>query len=72
MVKDVSKNYGSYIDINACGGISNGEQAFNLLESGASSVQIYTSLVYEGPSIVKKIKRDLVKQINKRISKDEY
>ncbi len=65
MVKDVSKNYGSYIDINACGGISNGEQAFNLLESGASSVQIYTSLVYEGPSIVKKIKRDLVKQIKK-------
>ena len=68
MVKEVSEVYGSYIDINACGGVSTGKQAFELLESGASSVQIYTSIVYEGPSIVKKINRELVKQFkSKRI-----
>ena len=68
MVKEVSEVYGSYIDINACGGVSTGKQAFELLESGASSVQIYTSIVYEGPSIVKKINRELVKQFKtKRI-----
>ena len=63
MVKEVSKLYGSYISINACGGVSNGNQAFALLESGASSVQIYTSIVYEGPGIVKNIKQDLVTKI---------
>lgn len=66
MVKEVSKVYGSYIDINACGGVSTGKQTFELLESGASSVQIYTSIVYEGPSIVKKINRELVRELKEK------
>jgi dihydroorotate dehydrogenase len=55
--------YGHHININACGGVSNGEEAFQLLESGASSVQIYTSIIYQGPGVVKKIKRELVRKI---------
>lgn len=41
------------------GGIETAEDARERLDCGADLVQIYTSLVYEGPSVVKKILRGL-------------
>ncbi|OGS38536.1 MAG: dihydroorotate dehydrogenase (quinone) [Elusimicrobia bacterium RIFOXYD12_FULL_66_9] len=41
------------------GGIATAEDAKARLESGADLIQIYTALVYEGPSVVKKILRGL-------------
>jgi len=43
-----------------CGGISTGEQARAVLDAGASGVQLYTALVYEGPGIAGAICRDLL------------
>jgi len=37
------------------GGINTPEDAANMLEAGATLVQVYTGLIYEGPSLVKKI-----------------
>jgi dihydroorotate dehydrogenase len=34
-----------------CGGISSGEAAYEFISSGASFLQLYTGLVYEGPSL---------------------
>ena len=59
MVKSLRVTYGSEILVNACGGISTGEQAFQLIEAGANTVQLYTSLVYGGPGLIKNIKTDL-------------
>ncbi|MEM9992248.1 MAG: quinone-dependent dihydroorotate dehydrogenase, partial [Bacteroidota bacterium] len=42
------------------GGIASAAEAKAKLEAGASLVQIYTGLVYEGPSLVKRIKQSLV------------
>lgn len=42
-----------------CGGISNGLEAYEKIKAGASLVQIYTSLIYEGPQIVGQIKKEL-------------
>ena len=42
------------------GGISSGADAYKKIKLGASLVQIYTSLVYQGPSLVRKINDDLV------------
>ena len=61
MINTIKKEYGDEISVNACGGISTGAQAFKLIQAGASSVQLYTSLVYEGPGLVKNIKTDLAK-----------
>ncbi len=36
-----------------------GEQAKEMLDAGASLVEIYTGFIYEGPAIVKKILRYL-------------
>lgn len=41
------------------GGISTGLDAYEKIKAGASVVQIYTSMVYDGPPIVTKIKSEL-------------
>lgn len=42
------------------GGIANAEDAIEKLEAGASLVQIYTGLIYEGPALVKQINQKLL------------
>jgi dihydroorotate dehydrogenase len=41
------------------GGIASGADAYERMRAGASLVQIYTALVYEGPALVARIKREL-------------
>ena len=62
MVKKINKEFGSKIAINSCGGVSTGRQTHQLLRNGATTVQLYTSMVYEGPGLIKKIKKDLVEE----------
>jgi dihydroorotate dehydrogenase len=42
-----------------CGGVSSGAEAYAKIRAGASLVQLYSALVYRGPGLVAKIKRDL-------------
>ncbi len=42
------------------GGINSAEAAYEKIKAGASLIQIYTGLVYEGPGLVKKINQGLV------------
>ena len=41
------------------GGISSGEEAYAKIRAGASLLQLYTALVYEGPGLIGRIKSDL-------------
>src|SRR5207253_8930872 len=41
------------------GGIASGADAYAKIRAGASLVQLYTALVYEGPGLVRRIKSDL-------------
>ena len=41
------------------GGVSSGGDAYAKIRAGASLVQLYTALVYEGPGLVGRIKREL-------------
>lgn len=47
------------IPIIGVGGISSGHDAYEKIRAGASLVQLYTALIYEGPGLVRKIKDDL-------------
>lgn len=47
------------LPVNACGGIFTADDARECLDAGASTVQIYTSFVYEGPGIVGTLTRGL-------------
>lgn len=42
------------------GGVSSAADALVKIRAGASLVQLYTALVYQGPGLVKKMKRELV------------
>ena len=44
----------------ACGGISSYDDVKEKMDLGASLVQIYTGLIYEGPGLIKQIKKSLV------------
>ncbi|KAJ2844295.1 dihydroorotate dehydrogenase [Coemansia brasiliensis] len=48
------------IPIIGCGGISSAEDALQFAKAGASMVQIYSSMVYDGPGKAREIKNDLV------------
>ena len=51
------------IPIIGVGGISNGEDAWQMIRAGASLVQIYTGFIYGGPGIVRDINRHLLKRL---------
>jgi dihydroorotate dehydrogenase len=48
------------------GGIDSGESALAKIEAGASLLQLYTGLVFEGPSLIARIKQALIAAIDKR------
>jgi dihydroorotate dehydrogenase (fumarate)/dihydroorotate dehydrogenase len=45
------------------GGITTAEDAYRTIRLGASLVQIYTALVYQGPGVVRDIKRGLAQRL---------
>jgi dihydroorotate dehydrogenase len=47
------------IPIVGCGGVASGRDAYLKIRSGASLVQLYSALVYQGPGLVTRIKREL-------------
>ena len=47
----------------AVGGIDSGAEAYDRLRAGASAVQVYSALVFEGPGLVGRIKRDLAARL---------
>ena len=47
------------IEIIGVGGVDSGESAYKKFRAGASYVQLYTGMVFQGPNVVGKIKKEL-------------
>ena len=47
----------------AVGGIDSGEEAYARIRAGAAAVQIYSALVFQGPGLIGRIKRDLADRL---------
>jgi len=63
--KEIAKElYGKTILISV-GGISSGEEAYKRIKAGASLIQAYSGLIFEGPSMVRKINEELLELIAK-------
>jgi dihydroorotate dehydrogenase len=62
-LRDFRRATGGGLALIAAGGIGNGVDAFDRIRAGASLVQLYTALVYEGPGLVGAIKRDLLRRL---------
>jgi len=55
VIRYLSKQSNGRLLIIGVGGIASAEDALEKLEAGASLVQVYTGLIYEGPGLVKRI-----------------
>jgi dihydroorotate dehydrogenase len=58
-LKDFRTATGGGIPLIAAGGIENGVDAWERIRAGASLVQVYTALVYQGPGLAAAIAREL-------------
>ncbi len=65
MTAEVSALVGKDAAVIACGGVSSAEHVWRLLAAGASAVQLYTALVYEGPGLPSRINRGLLKMMDR-------
>lgn len=61
VLRYIKKQAGDKLVLIACGGISSIDDVKEKLDIGASLVQIYTGLIYEGPGLIKRIKKELLK-----------
>ncbi|MBO6504647.1 MAG: quinone-dependent dihydroorotate dehydrogenase [Kordiimonadaceae bacterium] len=68
MLAKVYKATDGKIPLVGVGGISSGADAYAKIRAGASLVQLYSMLVYEGPGLVERVKKDL----NKLLKKDGF
>ena len=59
IVSDFFRLTGGKIPIIGVGGVSSGIQAYKKIRAGASLVQIYSSLIFKGPKVVKQINTEL-------------
>ena len=66
VIRYLSENSGQSFPIIGVGGIFSAEDAIEKLEAGASLVQIYSGLIYEGPEIMMKIKKGLTRYYKNR------
>lgn len=48
-----------------CGGVASGADAYAKIRAGAALVQLYTSLVFEGPGLVRRIKSELAELLRR-------
>ena len=62
-VKYIHKKTDGQLPIIAVGGIMSPEQAHQMLQAGASLVQIYSGFIYNGPGFVKDINKYLAKNL---------
>ena len=59
-IKEIYQEVGGQLPIIGVGGIFTGDDAYEKIRAGASLVQVYTGMIYEGPKIVKNMNKRLV------------
>jgi dihydroorotate dehydrogenase len=64
-LRDFRSATGGDMILIAAGGIENGVDAFDRIRAGASLVQLYTAMVYQGPDIARSIASELKLQLGR-------
>lgn len=60
VVRYLADRSGGSFPIIGVGGVFTAQDAIDKLEAGASLVQVYSGMIYEGPSMIKRIKKGLL------------
>ena len=64
MLRDFRKATGGSIPLIGVGGIANADDAWSRIRAGASLIQLYSALVYEGPGLVQRIVEGLARRVS--------
>jgi dihydroorotate dehydrogenase len=64
-LRDFRAASGGEIPLVGVGGIANAEDAWERIRAGASLVQLYTAMVYEGPGIARRIAQGLAERLTR-------
>ena len=59
LLRDIYRLTDGRLPLIGVGGVASGADAYAKIRAGASLVQLYTALIYHGPGLVGRIKRDL-------------
>ena len=59
LISEVYKKYKDRFIIIGCGGVFSGVDAYEKIKRGATLVQMITGMIYEGPSVIGKINKEL-------------
>lgn len=65
VIRFLAKQSNNAFPIIGVGGIFSAKDAIDKLEAGASLVQIYSGMIYEGPGLIKRINKGLAKYLSK-------
>jgi dihydroorotate dehydrogenase len=60
VLRGMRQRLGKSVTLVGVGGIAGGADAYEKIKAGASLVQLYTALVYQGPGLVVRIKQELL------------
>ena len=66
LIKKFYKELNGKVPIIGVGGVDSGETAFEKISSGATALQLYTGMIYNGPSIARDIKKQLIYILQKK------
>jgi len=65
ILREMKKRVPATLTLIGVGGISTGAHAYAKLRAGASLVQLYSALAYEGPGLVTRIQRELLECLDR-------
>jgi dihydroorotate dehydrogenase len=63
VVRHLHRQSGGRVPIIGVGGVFSGADAWEKITAGATLVQVYTALVFEGPTVVRRIVADLKRRL---------
>ena len=63
VLKEMAGALAGRFDLIGCGGIGSGADAYQKIRAGASAVQVYTALMYQGAGLVSRINADLAARL---------
>ena len=65
LIRHLYRLTGSALPLIGVGGIDSADEAYRRIRAGASLLQVYTGLVYEGPGLIRAINRGLVRRLER-------
>ena len=65
VVKRIFRLTQNRVPVIGVGGIANAEDAYERIRAGATLVQLYTALIYSGPTLVRKMNRGLLRLLER-------